>query len=86
MIPILLSAHPSCAAYMAGFDGVRTWATPDDPGRCAITYGGTEAEAHAAVVEALHEVFVGDWTYEARLQVPDCEPCAWCKAHQRYSH
>lgn len=87
MVLAIIGARLECAAALAGLDGYRVWATPDERDRCAITVGGTEDEAHAAVVAELHERFVGDWSYEAALMTaPAVTPCAWCKERWQYAH
>jgi hypothetical protein len=84
---VFLGARLDCAAALLGLDSYRAWTTPDDSGRCAITAGGSAGEAQAAVVAALHERFVGDWSFEAILMAaPAVKPCAWCKTRGRYAH
>lgn len=87
-VEVKLGANPGCGVAVFALDGYRVWGTPDDPQRVAISLGGTEEEAHAAVVAVLHEKFCGDWTYAANLQrePPAVKPCGWCVRNDRYAH
>jgi hypothetical protein len=80
--------RPACAAALLGLDGVRAWSTLDDPGFCAISIGGTEDEAHAAVVAELRTFLAGDWTFAATLMTdaPAVKPCGWCKERGHCGH